>query len=240
MQVRVERLCVRYGERRILHNVSFAVERGEFLSIVGKSGCGKSTLLNALAGFIEREGEVQIAADVGVVFQSYAVFPWLTVRKNISFGLGHVDGKEREALITKHLKLVGLYSHADKYPAQLSGGEVQRVALARALAPNPEVILMDEPFGALDLYVREKMQKWLLDILESKEKSVIFVTHSIEEAVFLSDRIIVLGNGQVSAEFDVPFPRPRNEQTKFTASFGQLKRKIFEVMEAQLADSSST
>jgi ABC-type nitrate/sulfonate/bicarbonate transport system ATPase subunit len=232
MHLSVRDLCVRYGEQRVLQNVSFTVERGEFVSIVGKSGCGKSTLLNALAGFIKSEGEVQIPAEVGIVFQSYAVFPWLTVRENISFGLHQINGQQREALIASHLEMTGLSREAHKYPAQLSGGEIQRVALARALAANPEVLLMDEPFGALDLYTREKMQSWLLGIWERNQKTVLFVTHSIEEAIFLSDRVLIFGGGQVRGEVPVPFARPRYEEMKFTSPFGEIKRRIYGLIES--------
>ncbi|HEV7682548.1 MAG TPA: ABC transporter ATP-binding protein [Pyrinomonadaceae bacterium] len=231
MHLSVRDLCVRFGEHRILKGISLTVERGEFVSIVGKSGCGKSTLLNALAGFIKSEGEVQIPAEVGVVFQSYAVFPWLTVRENISFGLHQFNGQQREALIVNHLKMTGLCSKAHKYPAQLSGGEVQRVALARALAPNPEVLLMDEPFGALDLYTREKMQTWLLDVWETNRKTVLFVTHNIEEAIFLSDRVFIMSGGRVRGEVHVPFERPRNAGMRFTAVTAELKGQIYGVME---------
>jgi NitT/TauT family transport system ATP-binding protein len=127
--------------------------------------------------------------------------------------------------------MVGLSDDAHKYPAQLSGGQVQRVALARALAPDPEIILMDEPFGALDLYTREQMQNWLLDIWEKNHKTVIFVTHSIEEAVFLSDRVLILGDGQVQGEVQVPFKRPRGEELKFTGAFGEIKRRIYGLIE---------
>jgi ABC-type nitrate/sulfonate/bicarbonate transport system ATPase subunit len=231
MHLSVRDLCVRYGEQRVLQNVSFSVERGEFVSIVGKSGCGKSTLLNALAGFIKSEGEVQIPADVGVVFQNYAAFPWLTVRENISFGLHQITGQQREALIASHLEMTGLTREANKYPAQLSGGEVQRVAFARALAANPEVLLMDEPFGALDLFTREKMQTWLLGIWEGNQKTVLFVTHDIEEAIFLSDRLLILGGSRVRGEVPVPFERPRNDGIRFTAATAELKRRIYGVME---------
>jgi NitT/TauT family transport system ATP-binding protein len=226
MHVHVKDLGVWYGDHRVLQDVNFEVQRGEFLSIVGKSGCGKSTLLNALAGFINKKGDVQIPEHVGMVFQNYSVFPWLTVRQNIAFGLDQVCGKQRESLILSHLEMVGMSNQAEKYPAQLSGGQVQRVALARALAPNPEVILMDEPFGALDLYTREKMQNWLLDIWQEHQKTVIFVTHSIEEAIFLSDRLLILGDGQVRGEVQVPFERPRAAEMKFSVKFGELERHI--------------
>jgi ABC-type nitrate/sulfonate/bicarbonate transport system ATPase subunit len=183
--IQVRGLHVHYGENEVLNGIDFTVDRGEFMSIVGKSGCGKSTLLHALAGFIEKDGEVKIPSDLGMVFQNYAVFPWLTVRGNIAFGLHEINGQQRENLVVRHLEMVGLSADAHKYPAQLSGGQTQRVALARALAPNPEIIFMDEPFGALDMYTREKMQTWLLHIWENNHKTVLFVTHNIEESIFL-------------------------------------------------------
>lgn len=229
--IQVRSLRVSFEKNEVLHNMDLMVEHGEFVSIVGKSGCGKSTLLYALAGFIAKEGEVQMPTDVGMVFQNYALFPWLTVRGNIAFGLHGIKGRQREDLIQQHLEMIGLSDDAHKYPAQLSGGQTQRVALARALAPNPEVILMDEPFGALDMYTRKKMQTWLLDIWEKDHKTVLFVTHDIEEAIFLSDRVIVLGKGDVLCEFLVPFDRPRTEQIKFMSLFIELKRQILEKME---------
>jgi NitT/TauT family transport system ATP-binding protein len=229
--IQVRGLRVRYGENEILHGLDFTVERGEFVSIVGKSGCGKSTLLHALAGFIDKEGEIKMPESVGMVFQNYAVFPWLSVKGNIGFGLHGINGQQKEEVIVRHLEMIGLSADAHKYPAQLSGGQAQRVALARALAPDPEVILMDEPFGALDMFTREKMQTWLLDIWEEDHKTVLFVTHNIEEAIFLSDQLIVLGQGDILGEFPVPFDRPRSDQIKFTAAFVELKKQILETME---------
>jgi NitT/TauT family transport system ATP-binding protein len=225
-------LRVKYGELEVLHGIDFHVKPGEFVSIVGKSGCGKSTLLHALAGFIAKEGSIQIPSDLGVVFQNYAVFPWLTVKGNIAFGVGSTDSKQRREIVSHHLDMVGLAADANKYPFQLSGGQAQRVALARALAANPAVILMDEPFGALDMFTREKMQRWLLDIWEGNHKTVLFVTHNIEEALFLSDRLIVFGQGEILADFQMPFGRPRNEDIKFAAPFIELKRQILAKMES--------
>ena len=229
--IQVRGLRVSYGKNEVLYGVNFSIERGEFVSLVGVSGCGKSTLLYALSGFIEKQGEVNMPGSVGMVFQNYAVFPWLTVKGNIAAGLRGVGRQKREELVVKHLKMVGLLEEAHKYPTQLSGGQAQRVALARALACNPEVILMDEPFGALDMYTREKMQTWLLDVWERDHKTVLFVTHNIEEAIFLSDRVIVMGGGNIIREFSIPFVRPRAEQIKFTPSFVELKRKILSCME---------
>ena len=162
--IEVRDLCVSYGDHAVLDAVNLKVRNGEFVSIVGQSGCGKSTLLLALAGFIAYQGQVTVPEHIGMVFQNYAVFPWLTVRGNIAFGLHELGALERENVIAHHLRLVGLEDHAHKYPAQLSGGQTQRVALARALAPRPKVVFMDEPFGALDMFTRERMQEWLEDV----------------------------------------------------------------------------
>lgn len=229
--ISVDGLRVKYGDMEVLHGVDFQVKRGEFVSIVGKSGCGKSSLLHALAGFIEFTGDVKMPAEIGMVFQNYAVFPWLTVRGNIAFGLDGLDAQQRHRVVEQSLEMVGLSNHAKKFPFQLSGGQAQRVALARALAPDPEVIFMDEPFGALDTFTRERMQTWLLDIWAKAGKTILFVTHNLEEAVFLSDRVIVFGQGDILGEFSVPFSRPRTERLKFTQPFADLKEQILELME---------
>ncbi len=228
--IQVSNLRVQLDQHEILHGIDLALQRGEFVSLVGRSGSGKSTLLHALVGFIPSQGQVQTPQDMGIVFQNYAVFPWLTVRGNIALGL-HGAKHPNQEIVDNHLELVGLASEAHKYPSQLSGGQTQRVALARALAPNPEVILMDEPFGALDMYTRGKMQTWLLDVWEKNQKTVLFVTHNIEEAMFLSDRVVVLGDGSVMGEHQVLFDRPRLESIKFTAEFIEQKKQILESIE---------
>ncbi len=230
-QIRVQGLHVRYHENEIIHGLDFSVNPGQFVAIVGKSGSGKSTLLHALARFIPSEGEIQMPGDVGMVFQNYAVYPWLTVRGNLAFGLHAASARQRESVVSRLLDLTGLAAEAGKYPGQISGGQAQRVALGRALAPDPAVILMDEPFGALDMFTREKMQTWLLDIWGKENKTVLFVTHNIEEALFLSDRVIVFGRGEILCEYSVPFGRPRTEKLKFTVDFVNLKRGIVESME---------
>jgi len=229
--IEVRGLRVRYGANEIIHGVDFHARDGEFVAIIGKSGCGKSTLIHALAGFIERQGDVKIPSDIGVVFQNYAVFPWLTVKGNITFGVHAVNGLQKEDLSARLLEMTGLSADASKYPGELSGGQAQRVALARAIAPNPEVLLMDEPFGSLDMYTREKMQSWLLDIWEKQRKTVLFITHNVEEALFLADRIIVFGPGQIFGEFQVSFSRPRLNELKFTPGFIELKRQVVGAME---------
>jgi NitT/TauT family transport system ATP-binding protein len=231
--IELRNLKVRYGQREILHDVSLSVEKGEFVTIVGRSGSGKSTMLNALAGFVEHEGSVRIPANFGFIFQSFAVFPWLTVRGNIRFGMSsNIGPEEATRRMQSLLEMTGLSNEAGKYPAELSGGQVQRVAFARALAHDPEVLLMDEPFGSLDAYTREKMQRWLLQLWEQQEHTIVFVTHSIEEAILLSARILVMVDGRLLATFQVPFGRPRAEALQYTPEFIELKKKISSILEA--------
>ncbi len=211
------------GEYTALDGISFQTHRREFVCVIGPSGCGKSTLIRILAG-LERQtsGAVLIdgkpvegpGAERGMVFQGYTLFPWLTVKKNVMFGLkmnglGRTQA-EREAL--QWLDLVGLSKFADVYPHQLSGGMKQRVAIARALANRPRILLMDEPFGALDAQTRAKMQTHLLDIWRNIDVTVLFITHDLDEAIFLADRILVLKAqpGEVQELIEVPVPRPRD------------------------------
>lgn len=226
-------LSVSYGELLVLSGINLEVEHGEFVSLVGSSGCGKTTLLNALAGFVPASGEINVPGKIGVVFQDYSVFPWMTVTENIGFGLNGDNSENHANLIREHLKLVQLEDRADRYPAELSGGQTQRVGIARALAANPDVIFMDEPYGALDRDTRERMQKWLLDVWTQHHKTIIFVTHDIEEAIFMSDRILVLTNKTISDELVVPFERPREEELKFSPDFIQLKKQVMASMHPQ-------
>lgn len=236
--LKVKKLSAGYDNTPVLKDIDFMLYEGEFVSLIGKSGCGKSTLLLALAGFINSEGIRQIPPEIGIVFQNYAVFPWLTV-KDIAFGLGHLQASERADAIAHYLALVGLEEQRDKYPTQLSGGQAQRVALARAFAPNPQVIFMDEPFGALDIFTRDKMQDWLNTIWEKENKTILFVTHNIEEALFLSDRILILDSGKILNEFSIPFGRPRIADLKYTQSFIDLKRIIGDELENSQQESKS-
>ena len=222
---------VRLGGKKILSSVDFHAERGEFVSVVGKSGSGKTTFLNALAGFLNYKGKVSIAKNPGFVFQEYSLFPWLTAKDNIGFGIYHKSRDQREKIVSHYLGLIELEPHAGKYPAELSGGQRQRVAIARAFAPSPETVLMDEPFGALDIYSRDRMQKWLLGLLEQEKKTIVFVTHYIDEAIFLSDRIYVMKGGKFLDAVRVPFGRPRDESMKYTARFAQVKKKIYDAIE---------
>jgi NitT/TauT family transport system ATP-binding protein len=203
---------------------SFAIEASEFLCLVGPSGCGKSTLLNIIAGFLAPTGgEVRIdghlvtgqGLDRGVVFQDFAqLFPWRTALRNVAFGLEMkgVPKKEREEIALGYLRLVQLEAFANAYPHHLSGGMQQRVAIARALAYNPAVLLMDEPFAALDALTRDDMQRLLSDVWRETRKTVVYVTHNVAEAVYLADRVVVMTPhpGKVKAEIPIRLPRPRD------------------------------
>ncbi|WP_200760819.1 ABC transporter ATP-binding protein [Effusibacillus dendaii] len=222
---------------RALDHVSITVYENEFVSLVGPSGCGKSTLLRILGGLEEAvSGEVTVSgrliegpgADRGMVFQSYTLFPWLTVRENIEFGLSlkKMKKRQRNEISDRYLELVSLTPFADRYPKELSGGMKQRVAIARALANSPEVLLMDEPFAALDAQTKSDMQELLLEIWEKEKTTVVFITHDIEEAIFLSQRIYVMQPGRIEQEIAVPKDLSRQKQIRDSESFIRLKRDI--------------
>ncbi|WP_009630865.1 ABC transporter ATP-binding protein [Synechocystis sp. PCC 7509] len=217
-----------------LDNVSLQVNTGEIVSLVGTSGCGKSTLLRMVAGLDKpTSGRVIIAKKtinsphpaVGIVFQEPRLMPWLTVRKNIEFGLERISPREKAQKATSILERVGLAQFAQALPRQLSGGMAQRVAIARALITNPSVLLLDEPFSALDAFTRLKLQKHLLQIWDYDRPTMLLVTHDIEEALVLSDRIIVMGGnpGQVLQEYIIDLPRPRQ---RTTVTFQRWKEQI--------------
>ena len=224
--ISVKNLSVCYDGSYALKKLNFEASKGEFVAVVGKSGSGKTTFLHALARFIPFSGKIIMPVKIGMVFQHYAVFPWLTVSENIGFGLKNQNQNQQARIIQEHLKLTELEEKRDKYPAELSGGQVQRVALARSLAPNPEILLMDEPYGALDAHTRDKMQQWLLDVWFTYRKTIIFVTHNIEEAIFLADRVLLLSHGCFIKEWTVPLERPRLECVKFSNQFNKLKKEI--------------
>ena len=226
--ISVKNLSVHYDGYCALKGVDFEAGKGEFVAIVGKSGSGKTTFLHALARFVEFSGDISVPKNVGMVFQHYAVFPWFTASENIAFGLENETKEKRAQIVSEHLELAELEDKKDKYPAELSGGQVQRIALARSLAHNPEVLLMDEPYGALDAYTRDKMQQWLLDIWTKHKKTIVFVTHNIEEAIFLADRVLVLNDQKFVGEYKISFSRPRNESIKFSPEFNKLRQQIFE------------
>ena len=207
-----------------LQDVSFGVEAAEFLCVVGQSGCGKTTMLNIVAGFLKpTQGEILISGkavtgkglDRGIVFQDFAqLFPWRTAQRNIEFGLEMkgIAKEERAEIALRFLRLVNLEKFARSYPHELSGGMQQRVAIARALAYNPAVLLMDEPFAALDALTREEMQRFLVDVWRETKKTVVYVTHNVAEAVYLADRVIVFSPhpGTVKAQVKITLPRPRD------------------------------
>jgi NitT/TauT family transport system ATP-binding protein len=226
IEIRNVTLPYQAGDRQViaLENLNLDVGTSEFLCILGPSGCGKTTLLNILAGFLTPPiGEVRIGGkrvvkrgqDRGVVFQDFAqLFPWRTARGNVEFGLEirGVPGAIRRETALKFLRLVKLETFADAYPSQLSGGMQQRVAIARALAYNPAVLLMDEPFAALDAMTRDEMQRLLVEVWQQTRKTVVYVTHNVAEAVYLADRVVVMAPhpGTVMAEIRVAIPRPRD------------------------------
>jgi NitT/TauT family transport system ATP-binding protein len=227
------------GTLTALDNIDFEVRAREFISVIGPSGCGKSTLIRLVAGLdAPTAGDIWIdgqpvtgpGADRGMVFQSYTLFPWLSVKRNVMFGL-RMKGlgrshAERKAL--EWLDLVGLADFADHYPSQLSGGMKQRVAIARALANEPRILLMDEPFGALDAQTRCSMQSHLLRIWETVDVTILFITHDLDEAIYLSDRIVVLGAhpGRVVETIEVPVARPRHPEQFLSGYFLATKKRL--------------
>ncbi|MBO8168574.1 MAG: ABC transporter ATP-binding protein [Thermoanaerobacteraceae bacterium] len=233
------------GDNRVvaLDKTSFEVKEGEFVTILGPSGCGKSTILRIVAGLTQpSSGKALLddkiidspGADRGMVFQSYTLFPWLTIQKNIEFGLElkGMDKAERSRIASHYLELIGLKGFENAYPKNLSGGMKQRVAIARALANDPEVLLMDEPFGALDAQTRAIMQEILLKAWQESKKTILFVTHDVEEAIFLGDTVYVMTArpGRIKAKIEVPLVRPRSFDVKNTPGFLDLKQEILQLI----------
>jgi NitT/TauT family transport system ATP-binding protein/sulfonate transport system ATP-binding protein len=221
--------------------VDLGVAENDFITILGPSGCGKSTLLRIVAGLDHpSEGRVLLGGrelkgpgpDRGMVFQSYTLFPWLTVAENIAFGLREkgVPEAQRKEIVADYMQLVGLKGFENHWPKQLSGGMQQRTAIARALANDPEILLLDEPFGALDNQTRGLMQELLLSIWERKRKTVLFVTHDIEEAIFMASRVIVMSArpGRIKSDFAVNLPHPRSYTIKTSPEFSELKARLTE------------
>ncbi|MFF5988405.1 ABC transporter ATP-binding protein [Prauserella flavalba] len=223
-----------------LDRVSLDIADNEFVTVVGPSGCGKSTLLNILAGLEQpSEGEALVDGSVvsapgperGVIFQQYALFPWLTVRKNVEFGLktAGVPKAERRERAQHFIELVGLEQFADALPKMLSGGMRQRCAIARAYAVNPSILLMDEPFGALDALTRVKLQDQLLDTWSKEQRTVLFITHDVDEAVYLANRVIVMAArpGRIYDVVDVDLPYPRTEEFRLSTEFAALRNRVW-------------
>jgi len=235
------------GRIRVLDHFDLDVREGEFLSILGPSGCGKSTFLGILAGLTPHTGGsitldgkplAGINRQQGVVFQGYALFPWRTVLDNIAVGLEirGIDKATRRRTAHEYLELVGLHGFADRYPHELSGGMKQRVALARSLAYKPDLLLMDEPFAALDAQTREILQSELLRLWEHHRKTIVFITHSLDEAIYLSDRVAVMTQrpGRIKAVIDIPLVRPRSAELRNTAEFAQLRQQAWEVLKDEV------
>ncbi|HTM07031.1 MAG TPA: ABC transporter ATP-binding protein [Verrucomicrobiae bacterium] len=230
-----------------LQNLSLEVAKGEFVSIVGPSGCGKSTLLNILLGLIRPDtGHMELngrringpGQDRAMVFQEFGLLPWRTVLANVELGLElkGVDASVRRRRARELIDMAGLAGFESHYPHELSGGMKQRVGLARALATDPEVLLMDEPFAALDAQTRDLMQTELLQVWEKTQKTVLFVTHSIEEAAYLSDRVVVMSArpGRIKQIVNVQLPRPRDYEMRLTAEFNELKSRIWGILKEEL------
>jgi len=239
------------GQMQVVDNVSYSIRDREFVSVIGPSGCGKTTMLNMVAGFMQPSGgSVTLdgkpisgpGPDRGVIFQEYGVFPWLTVKDNIAFGLNlranRRTAAERDQICARYLRLMGLAEFAEAWPRMLSGGMRQRLALARAYAVKPEFLLMDEPFGALDAQTRSAMQDLLLEVLAAENKTVLLITHSVEEAIYLSNRIIVMTARptRIRDIIEVPFPYPRASSLHESSEFGELRAHVRDLVMQEYAE----
>jgi NitT/TauT family transport system ATP-binding protein len=243
-QIRVDNVEKRFGEVQALRRLTLDVERNEFVCILGPSGCGKTTLLRIVGGLIPPDGGTVYVDDEPVseprpnmtlVFQNFRLLPWRTVEDNVGYGLRLRGASKKEARqeVDSYIKMVGLEGFETAYPYQLSGGMQQRVGLARALAIDPQILLMDEPFGALDAQTREVMQEELLRIWNATQKTVVFVTHSIDEALVLSDRVVMMAArpGRIIENIDVPFARPRDPvHLRANPQFTELRTRMWELL----------
>lgn len=236
-----------------LNRVSLDLAENEFVTVVGPSGCGKSTLMNILAGLDEpTSGTAKVDGKVvdgpgperGMIFQQYALFPWLTVRKNVEFGLrtAGVPKAERRATAEHFIDLVGLTQFADALPKMLSGGMKQRCAIARAYAVNPSILLMDEPFGALDALTRVRLQEQLLETWTKEKRTVMFITHDVDEAVVLANRVVVMAArpGRIYDIVDIDLPYPRTEEVRMSSRFAELRNRIWHSVYHQDAETAPT
>jgi NitT/TauT family transport system ATP-binding protein len=230
----------------VLKDFDLNIREGEFLTLLGPSGCGKSTFLNILAGLDKADGGeillddkplLEHSFDRGIVFQSYALLPWRTIIKNLEVGLEirGISKKERRNIARRNLERVGLAAYENQYPHQLSGGMKQRVAIARVLTYDPDLLLMDEPFAALDAQTREDMQIELLRIWEADKKTILFVTHSIDEAILLSDRVAFMSSqpGHIREIIEIDLPRPRTEEIRNSVEFSQIRKNLWSLLQAE-------
>ena len=248
-KLEVQNVCKSYATRgkqklTVLQEVNFQIFPREMVCLVGSSGCGKSTLLNIIAGLIPpSSGEVLVdgqavtgrpGSDRGMVFQGYTLYPWLTVAQNVAFGLQFqkMPKAQQRDRVRYFLDVVGLSRFANSYPKQLSGGMKQRVAIARALANEPALLLMDEPFGALDAQTKEQMQQFLLELWEKTHVTVLMITHDVEEAIYLSQRVYVMDThpGQIKIEIPIPLPEHRDLDIKLSTKFVEIKRQIIHTL----------
>lgn len=220
----------------VLHDITLQIKKGEFITIVGHSGCGKSTLLKIMCGLVDYEdGVVERnghavegpGPNCGMVFQEHRLLPWLKIKDNVGFGLGELSKEEKEETVKKHLEMVGLKGFENSYPSQLSGGMSQRAAIARGLANNPSILLLDEPFGALDALTRIQMQKEILRIQEAEKTTMVMVTHDIDEAVYLGDRIVVMSArpGEIK---EIITTDPVESKKRNSALFASYKKRIYD------------
>ena len=243
--IQIENVSVVFRRNRnttvALENANADIEPGEFVALLGPSGCGKSTLLNAIAGIVKpTSGTLSVDGEIvrepnetrGMIFQQHSLFPWMTALQNVAFGPRMLGAVDAEAVGRTFLGLVGLEKFKDLYPAQLSGGMQQRVGIARALATYPPVLLLDEPFGALDAQTRTIMHEELLKIWNNFRTTVVFVTHDVDEAIFLSDRVLVMKTmpGGIKCEIPVDIPRPRTSETLTSPSFAKIRREIISII----------
>ena len=243
MQIEVKNLSIIFeqDEKKMtaLKDISLDIKKGEFVCLLGPSGCGKSTLLNAMAGFLKpTEGSITIdrkevkqpSISYVTIFQNYGLLPWRTVERNVTLGLESkkVPKEEQKKIARKYIEMVGLKGNEKKRPRQLSGGMQQRVAIARALAVNPEILFMDEPFGALDAITRMKLQDDILNICQTAQKTIVFVTHDIEEAIYLADRVVILdaNPGRIKVDLRIPLG---NNRDRTSEDFRRIRDKIFEI-----------
>ena len=225
--IKVDNLSVRYDLGYILTNISFNCLEGECISVVGKSGSGKTTLLEAIAGLKSYEGKIEMNRTFGYVFQGYKnLYPWMSVYENIAFGIKNRNKQFIADRVKELLNLVDMNGFEKRYPHQLSGGQMQRVSIARALAPNPKILLLDEPFSAIDTVTKIQLEEWLMGLTMSNKITTIIVTHELESALYLSDRVYVLKNGELIEAHKVPYIRPRKLEIKNSQEFIKIKTDL--------------